>query len=419
MSDGTEVRRSFKYKMGGPKGVVMFALFFTVYTFYITAKCQTGEWDLLDFRLQTNDGLVAVDLKIAAYIFLWFLAQCFLYILPIGGHREPGIILPSGDRLLYNTNALTALTANIALLAAAVALGYDVRRMTSSLVSMYKASVFLCFTFSVYLYVRGGTADERKKNSNGCSGNVAYDWFIGRELNPRWRSLDIKYVLFRSGIIGWIILNLCSLVENWTTFERFNSTLLLLNMIQLTYVADYFWFESGVIVSRDIVHEGLGYNILIQFVMIPFCFCVQTRYILTNDTRLPNTAFCCIAIIYTTGYYIYRRSNSEKNDFRKNPNDPKLWYLQTMPTSSGKRLLINSWWGMCRHPNYLGDLIISLSYALCTGFSHVVPYLGTTFLVLLLLDRERQDNNGCKQKYGTDWDKYCRIVKYRIIPGIY
>ncbi|XP_060564279.1 delta(14)-sterol reductase TM7SF2-like, partial [Ruditapes philippinarum] len=222
------------------------------------------------------------------------------------------------------SKSLTALTANNALLAAAVALGYDVRRMSSSLVSMYKATVLLCFTFSVYLHVRGGTADELKKNQNGCSGNVVYDWFMGRELNPRWRSLDIKYVLFRSGIIGWIILNLCSLVESWATFERFNSTLLLLNMIQLTYVADYFWFESGVIVSRDIVHEGLGYNILIQFVMIPFCFCVQTRYILTNDTRLPNTALCCIAIIYTTGYYIYRRSNSEKNDFRKNPNDPKL-----------------------------------------------------------------------------------------------
>jgi predicted membrane channel-forming protein YqfA (hemolysin III family) len=66
--------------------------------------------------------------------------------------------------------ALTALIANIAFFAAAVALGYDVRRMTNFLVSMYKASVLLCFTFSVYLYVRGGTADERKKNPNGCSG---------------------------------------------------------------------------------------------------------------------------------------------------------------------------------------------------------------------------------------------------------
>lgn len=41
--------------------------------------------------------------------------------------------------------------------------------------------------------------------------------------------------------------------------------------------------------------------------------------------------------------------------------------LQTMPTESGKRLLISGWWGMCRHPNYLGDLLISLSYSLCTG----------------------------------------------------
>ena len=38
-----------------------------------------------------------------------------------------------------------------------------------------------------------------------------------------------------------------------------------------------------------------------------------------------------------------------------------------MSTSAGKRLLISGWWGMCRHPNYLGDLLISLSYALATG----------------------------------------------------
>ena len=25
----------------------------------------------------------------------------------------------------------------------------------------------------------------------------------------------------------------------------------------------------------------------------------------------------------------------------------------------------------------------------------------------------------CSKKYGKDWDKYCSIVKYKFIPGIY
>lgn len=121
---------------------------------------------------------------------------------------------------------------------------------------------------------------------------------MGRELNPRWRSLDVKYVLFRSCIIGWILLNFCNFVESWVMYRNVNATLLLLNVIQLAYVVDYFWFESGVIVSRDIVHEGLGYNILIQFIMIPFCFCVQSRYVLTTNTRFSPMALCVIASIY-------------------------------------------------------------------------------------------------------------------------
>ena len=43
--------------------------------------------------------------------------------------------------------------------------------------------------------------------------------------------------------------------------------------------------------------------------------------------------------------------------------------LQTISTKSGRRLLVSSWWGMCRHPNYLGDLIMALSWSLpCGGY---------------------------------------------------
>lgn len=407
------------YKMGGPKGVVVFALFFTIYTYYISAKCQSGQWDLLTFDLSVDSFTFGINIKITILILLWFLAQCVFYVSAIGGNQELGVPLQSGRRLQYNANALAVLCMNLILMIVAILTGCDVRYIPCCFVSMFKSSVFLCLTFSVYLYLRGAGASPSDRNPHGCSGYLVYDLFMGRELNPRWRTLDVKYVLFRSCIIGWILLNISSLVECWILYENLNATLLLLNAIQLGYVVDYFLFEGGVIVSRDIVHEGLGYNILIQFIMIPFCFCVQTRYVLSTNTRLPTLNLCLIALFYVLGYYIYRASNSEKNNFRRNPNDPNLKHLRTMSTSSGKKLLISGWWGMCRHPNYLGDLIISLSYALCTGFSHIIPYLGTIFLVLLLLDREKQDNEDCKRKYGADWDKYCDIVKYHIIPGIY
>ena len=126
------------------------------------------------------------------------------------------------------------------------------------------------------------------------SGSLINDWFFGRELNPRIGKLDIKYVLFRSGIIGWILFNIVNLLKSREISGYYSATMIGLFLMQLLYVADYFWLESGVLVSRDIVHEGLGYNIMIQFLMIPFCFSVQTRYLMTTKYELPW--YCLVSV---------------------------------------------------------------------------------------------------------------------------
>ena len=41
--------------------------------------------------------------------------------------------------------------------------------------------------------------------------------------------------------------------------------------------------------------------------------------------------------------------------------------LETIPTSTGKKLLVSGWWGMCRKPNYLGDILMALSWSLACG----------------------------------------------------
>lgn len=41
--------------------------------------------------------------------------------------------------------------------------------------------------------------------------------------------------------------------------------------------------------------------------------------------------------------------------------------LETIPTATGRQLLVSGWWGMVRHPNYLGDLIMALAWSLPCG----------------------------------------------------
>jgi hypothetical protein len=41
--------------------------------------------------------------------------------------------------------------------------------------------------------------------------------------------------------------------------------------------------------------------------------------------------------------------------------------LETIPTATGKRLLVSGWWGLCRKPNYLGDITMSIAWSLPCG----------------------------------------------------
>lgn len=81
-------------------------------------------------------------------------------------------------------------------------------------------------------------------------------------------------------IFNWV--NVVDAYEN----GRLTLSLMLVCGLQFVYVADTFWFENGMLVSRDMVHEAVGFNILSLFLMIPFTYCVQTRYLSTTGFTL-------------------------------------------------------------------------------------------------------------------------------------
>jgi protein-S-isoprenylcysteine O-methyltransferase Ste14 len=74
---------------------------------------------------------------------------------------------------------------------------------------------------------------------------------------------------------------------------------------------------------------------------------------------------------------------------------------------------------MSRHANYLGDLMMALAMCLPCGVSYVVPFFYFIYFAPLLIDRERRDHAACAEKYGRDWEEYCRRVPWRIVPRVY
>lgn len=78
-------------------------------------------------------------------------------------------------------------------------------------------------------------------------GNAIYDFFIGRELNPRIGHFDLKvFCELRPGLIGWVVLNLSYLFKYHVDGTKdVNVPLLLVLLFQGWYVLDSFISEVG------------------------------------------------------------------------------------------------------------------------------------------------------------------------------
>ena len=118
------------------------------------------------------------------------------------------------------------------------------------------------------------------------------------------------------------------------------------------------------------------------------------------------------------GYFLFRGANSQKDAFRRNPDDPNVKHLKFLQTKRGTKLLTSGWWGMARKINYTGDFIMGLSWCMTCGFHSIVPYFYAIYFAILLMHRSIRDDHMCQEKYGDDWQIYKKIVPYRFIPGI-
>lgn len=322
----------------------------------------------------------------------------------------------SGELLTYRLNGLLVLLASIAIfysLGRAELVPYDwlyVHRWESLLGAV---TLGLLFTFAVVL-----PAPPTGKS-------FLADLYLGRYENPQWlgRRVDAKMYLY---LVGAVLLELNLLSFTAHHLNRYPAdpspgVFLYLGLFSW-FVLDYLYFERVHLYTYDLFAERVGFKLgwgCMAF--YPYFYTVGLWY--ASDRPNPGSSSLWLvgsAIVFFTGWSLSRGANMQKFYFKL---DPTRSFLRIRPetVSDGERtLLVNGFWGVSRHVNYLGEVLMATGLALSLGYPGALwPWLYPIYYVALLFPRERDDDERCAAKYGALWDEYRKRVPRRIIPGVY
>jgi protein-S-isoprenylcysteine O-methyltransferase Ste14 len=348
----------------------------------------------------------------------WFGFQAAAYVLMPGKVYE-GEPLSDGTRLKYKSNGWRCFWLTLAAFSLAIASGWiPATILYDNFGPLLTTANFFVFLFAGLLYVIG----KRSARTERRTGNALVDYVMGTSLNPRLGGFDMKFFCEgRPGLIFWVLLNVSFAAKQYGLHGQVTTPMLLVVAFQLLYVADYFFHEEAILTTWDIKHENFGWMLCWGcLVWVPFTYTLQAQYLVHHPHELPIPAVVGLVVLNMAGFAIFRGANIQKHRFRKNP-ERLIWGKppQYITTSRGALLLTSGWWGVARHSNYLGDLLMALAWCLTAGFAHVLPYFYFIYFAILLIHRDRRDNATCRNKYGKDWDSYCRKVRWRIVPGIY
>ncbi|KAK6181638.1 hypothetical protein SNE40_009458 [Patella caerulea] len=416
------VEKTKNKEFGGPIGTFLLVLLLPTVVFLLNFACNKKRCTIMEIPKLPKSLSFFFDLQ-ATYIFLgWFAFQAALAVLPVGKLVE-GQPLKSGGRLKYRCNGFFALIVSIAAFGLGVYYKLPLDIVHAKFFQIMTAATLFSVLLSIALYAKSLVVPKNKLAPGGNTGNHIYDFFMGHELNPRIGTFDLKFFCeLRPGLIGWVMFNLIFVYKAYLENNKeFPPALTLAAAFQIFYVADALFAEEAILTTMDIVHDGFGFMLAFgDLVWVPFCYNLQTRFLLENPQN--NMYWYCLAaigVLNVIGYYIFRGSNSQKDAYRKDPHNPALAHLETIPTSTGRRLLVSGWWGLCRKPNYLGDLIMATAWSMCCGFHHVLPYFYPIYFLVLLIHRGMRDDVICRKKYGASWTRYCQRVPYKIIPYVY
>lgn len=252
--------------------------------------------------------------------------------------------------------------------------------------------------------------------------NLLKDLFLGRIEQPQlWGGrIDAKMYLY---LVGAVILELNLLSfgahHHLTHRDDPNPGVFLYVALFTFFLCEYLFFEEVHLYTYDFVAERVGFKLTWGcLVFYPYFYGVG----LWGLSEAPNPQRAWLlpvsAVIFFTGWMFARGANMQKYWFKRDPHKKAFGFME--PVALEGRVLVSGFWGLSRHVNYLGELLMATGLALSLGHPGAwEPWLYPLYYVLLLFPRQWDDDRRCAKKYGPLWDAYVQRVKWRIIPFVY
>jgi len=193
----------------------------------------------------------------------------------------------------------------------------------------------------------------------------------------------------------------------------------------------------GYMRSIDIIVDRAGFTIQWGCLCwVPAVYTLHTRYLVLHPSQLSLPVAGAIFALSMAGVAlnyaadrerdIFRATNGEALVWGKKPDFIKAEYIivdaKTGKTTTRESLLLASgFWGVARHLQYAFELTAAWSWCLLANpvVNGAIPMWYAAFLTFLLIDRANRDSIKCHNKYGKYYEEYCRLVPYKIIPGLY
>lgn len=251
------------------------------------------------------------------------------------------------------------------------------------------------------------------------------DLFLGRAENIQtWGGrVDLKMWLY---LFGAIMLELN--VVSFTAYhigkfgDQSSVNILVCAGLFTFFVTEYLFFERVHLYTYDLFAERIGFKLGWGcLVFYPYFYAIPLWSV--ADLPAPQGPWWLLIIyilIFLSGWVLARGANMQKYFFKSDPGKVFLGIVPETISDGSLILLINGFWGLSRHINYLGEVLMATGIVLSTGYPMLVwPWLYPLYYVIFLATRQIDDDKRCSIKYGDLWKRYQKKVPWRIVPFIY
>ncbi|WVQ85315.1 hypothetical protein IAT38_007480 [Cryptococcus sp. DSM 104549] len=439
-----------EYEFGGPAGVLAMMVGFPLLMYYLWICLwfyqgrlvhPTSVDDIKPFfgRMWEHvyEGAYPTQFAWVTYLGLTAIQLAFAAVMP--GMVQNGLPVPSlnYETLPYHCNALFSWYSTIILATFLHKTGiYRLPWIIENFGHIMTVALITSFTVSIIIDLAGRIFHYGGKPLR-MSGVPIYDHFMGVSLNPRIGSIDLK--MFAEVRVPWVLLFLISLSGAVKQYEELG---------RVTYNMGHMVLATGLYINAcakgeqmipqtwDMFHEKFGWMLIFwNMAGVPFTYCYPVIYMVRAPTasyEFPLWGQIAMLVTLLVCYYIFDSSMAQKSSFKMQQQGeykPRKAFPQVpwselknptyIQTKHGNKLLTSGWWAYARKPNYSADWIQACTWGLTGGFNTPITMFYPIFFLAVLTHRCGRDFDKCERKYGDDWVEYCKVVRWRFIPGIY